>query len=159
LPEESTRLLEQEIKGEDEYNAELSGKKGGIDDNPWEAKPGVSASGEFNFQGAFNKNFEGQSMKDDDFAKGRGSIMVGSKAKNSNVKFEDFKIITLLGRGTFGKVFLAKLPGSEQQYAIKAIRKDVLLDFKQVANTKLEKDILFSCEHPFLCGMDYMFQS
>ena len=82
--------------------------------------------------------------------------MVGFK-KNSNVKFEDFKIITLLGRGTFGKVFLAKLPNSDQQYAIKAIRKDVLLDFKQVANTKLEKDILFSCEHPFLVGMDYMF--
>ena len=158
MPEESTRLLDQEIKGEDEYNAELSGKKADINDNPWEAKPNVGQSGEFNFQGAFNKNFEGQSMKDDDFEKGRGSIMVGFK-KNSNVKFEDFKIITLLGRGTFGKVFLAKLPNSDQQYAIKAIRKDVLLDFKQVANTKLEKDILFSCEHPFLVGMDYMFQS
>lgn len=85
-------------------------------------------------------------------------MMVGFR-QNSNVKFEDFKIITLLGRGTFGKVFLAKLPGSDKQYAIKAIRKDVLLDFKQVANTKLEKDILFSCEHPFLVGMDYMFQS
>lgn len=68
--------------------------------------------------------------------------------------------MTLLGRGTFGKVFLAQLPiENNRQFAIKAIRKDVLLDFKQVANTKLEKDILFSCEHPFLVGMEYMFQS
>jgi serine/threonine protein kinase len=28
-----------------------------------------------------------------------------------------------------------------------------------VQNTKLEKDILFSCDHPFLVGMDYLFQS
>lgn len=34
-----------------------------------------------------------------------------------------------------------------------------MLDFKQVKNTKLEKDILFSCDHPFLVGMDYLFQT
>ena len=67
----------------------------------------------------------------------------------------------MLGKGTFGKVFLSQLKGDQsgKQYAIKAIRKDVLLDFKQVQNTRLEKDILFSCDHPFLCGMDYLFQS
>jgi len=35
----------------------------------------------------------------------------------------------------------------------------VLLEYDQVNNTKLEKDILFSCDHPFLVGMDYLFQS
>ena len=40
--------------------------------------------------------------------------MVGFK-KNSNVKFEDFKIVTLLGRGTFGKVFLALLPSENNR--------------------------------------------
>jgi len=74
---------------------------------------------------------------------------------------EDFEKKALLGKGTFGKVFLAQLRGDTtgKQFAIKAIRKDVLLDFKQVQNTRLEKDILFSCDHPFLCGMDYLFQS
>ena len=32
------------------------------------------------------------------------------------------------GRGAFGKVFLARLKGHEQLYAIKALRKDVLLN-------------------------------
>lgn len=86
----------------------------------------------------------------------RQSELIGFR-KNSNVRFEDFQILTLLGRGTFGKVFLSKLNNSEQQYAIKTIRKDILLDFKQVQNTKLEKDILLSCDHPFLVGMDYLF--
>ena len=73
---------------------------------------------------------------------------------------EDFVLKLMLGRGTFGKVFLAELPSANNKpYAIKAIRKDVLLDFKQVKNTKLEKDILFSCDHPFLVGMDFLFQT
>jgi serum/glucocorticoid-regulated kinase 2 len=65
----------------------------------------------------------------------------------------------LLGRGTFGKVFLAELTKEKKFYAIKAIRKDVLIEFNQVQNTKLEKDILLSCDHPNLVGMDYLFQS
>jgi len=45
---------------------------------------------------------------------------------------EDFEKKALLGKGTFGKVFLAQLRGDTtgKQFAIKAIRKDVLLDFK-----------------------------
>ena len=74
-----------------------------------------------------------------------------------NVKLEDFKLITVLGRGTFGKVYLAELAQNKNLYAIKSIRKDVLLEYDQVNNTKLEKDILFSCDHPFLVGMDFLF--
>lgn len=76
-----------------------------------------------------------------------------------DVKLEDFKLKVVLGRGTFGKVYLAELKQNKILYAIKSIRKDVLLEYDQVNNTKLEKDILFSCDHPFLVGMDYLFQS
>ena len=86
--------------------------------------------------------------------------MIGSRS-NVARRLEDFQKKALIGKGTFGKVFLAELAGdtSGKQYAIKAIRKDVLLDFKQVQNTRLEKDILFSCDHPFLVGMEYLFQT
>ena len=90
----------------------------------------------------------------------RASVMVAFRT-NANVRLEQFQKKALLGKGTFGKVFLAELQGdpTQKQYAIKAIRKDVLLDFKQVQNTRLEKDILFSCDHPFLVGMEYLFQT
>lgn len=39
----------------------------------------------------------------------RQSVLVGFRKDNSDVKYEDFKIKMLLGRGTFGKVFLAEL--------------------------------------------------
>ena len=47
--------------------------------------------------------------------------------------FEDFKMIMVLGRGAFGKVYLGKLTcngedKSQKLYAIKSIRKDILID-------------------------------
>lgn len=44
-------------------------------------------------------------------------------------------------------------------YAIKVIRKDVLIEYDQVESTLVEKDVLFSANHPFLVGMDFLFQS
>ena len=47
------------------------------------------------------------------------------------VKLEDFDIISQLGRGTFGRVYLGELniKGQKKLYAIKAIRKDVLIEY------------------------------
>ena len=36
LPDESQRLLDLEIKGEEEYNAELRRKRANIDDSPFD---------------------------------------------------------------------------------------------------------------------------
>lgn len=84
-----------------------------------------------------------------------------SRKKNVDVKLNDFKIVTQIGRGTFGRVYLAELVenGQPKRYAIKAIRKDILIEYDQIANTKTERDVMFECEHPFLVGMDYLFQS
>ena len=75
----------------------------------------------------------------------------------ASVKMEDFKLLMVLGRGAFGKVFLAELRFNKQLYAIKSIRKDILIEMDQVESTLLEKDIMFECDHPFLVGMEYLF--
>lgn len=56
-------------------------------------------------------------------------------------------------------MFLAEKKNTKHLYAIKALRKDVLLDYDQIESTKLEKDILLRAQHPFLVGMDYVFQT
>jgi len=42
--------------------------------------------------------------------------------------FEDFKLLMVLGRGAFGKVFLAELMLNNKLYAVKSIRKDILIE-------------------------------
>ena len=50
---------------------------------------------------------------------------------------EDFVIDKVIGRGAFGKVFLATF--GDKKYAIKSIRKDILLEYDQVDGVMLEK--------------------
>lgn len=151
LPEDSARLLDDEIKGEEEYNASLRAKKADIEDSPFDFDDNTG----FQRQGSMGQANMTIDNQDDDI---RASVMVGSR-KQMQCKLSDFEFKLLLGRGTFGKVFLAELRGSKKMYAIKTIRKDVLIEYNQVQNTKLEKDILLSCDHPNLVGMDYLFQS
>lgn len=42
-------------------------------------------------------------------------------------------------------------------YAIKVLRKDVLLDAEQIDATFLEKNIMFNASSPFLANMNYIF--
>lgn len=80
-----------------------------------------------------------------------------SKAAMKDLTLEDFEIKHVLGKGTFGKVYLTQLRTTDDLYAIKSIRKDVLIETDQIESTKLERDILLDCESPFLVGMDYVF--
>jgi serine/threonine protein kinase len=65
----------------------------------------------------------------------------------------------MVGKGTFGKVFLVQHSQTGNYYAMKCIRKDTVIDNEQFDNIKLEKDILFNIDHPFIVGMDYVFQN
>ncbi len=75
------------------------------------------------------------------------------------VKLTDFIIRKMIGKGTFGKVYLVQHNKSEKIYAMKCIRKDIIIDNEQFENIKLEKDILFNIEHPFIVNMEYVFQN
>jgi serum/glucocorticoid-regulated kinase 2 len=43
-------------------------------------------------------------------------------------------------------------------YAMKSIRKDVVIDSEQLENLRLEKHIMLCVEHPFIINMEYVFQ-
>lgn len=43
-------------------------------------------------------------------------------------------------------------------YAMKSIRKDVVIDSEQLENLRLEKHIMLCVEHPFVISMEYVFQ-
>ena len=79
------------------------------------------------------------------------------RQKDEVVDLKDFTIKSVIGRGSFGKVFLVQKIQDGKVYAMKSLRKDVILDYEQVESTKLEKQILLEADHPFLVGMEYVF--
>jgi serum/glucocorticoid-regulated kinase 2 len=56
-------------------------------------------------------------------------------------------------------VFLVEKKNTKEVFAMKSLRKDVIIDYDQVESTKLEKEILLQADHPFLVGMNYVFQT
>jgi serine/threonine protein kinase len=58
----------------------------------------------------------------------RKSTILRSR-RPTKVTLESFELVSQLGRGTFGKVYLALLKTTKEYFAIKVIRKDVLLEY------------------------------
>lgn len=87
------------------------------------------------------------------------TTMLYQKGKKGNVCIEDFHLLKVLGRGAFGKVILAKKKSSGKIYAIKVLKKQVIIDLEQLEHTKAEKKILSHVNHPFLVGLEYAFQT
>ena len=82
----------------------------------------------------------------DDYASSKGSfgdnsnLSLDDECKNSiatfvkdpsqkSVSLKDFQIVSVIGRGSFGKVFLVKKKDTQEVFAMKSLRKDVILEY------------------------------
>ena len=93
-------------------------------------------------------------------SKGKKSGTIFSKHQTiKHVSLEDFQIMKVIGRGSFGKVCLVQYKKTKELYAMKSLKKDVLLDQDQVESTIVEKKILEKLDYPFLVGMVFCFQT
>ncbi|KAJ6229599.1 ribosomal protein S6 KINASE [Anaeramoeba flamelloides] len=79
--------------------------------------------------------------------------------KTDKVSLKDFKLISVIGRGTYGKVMLVKKKDTEEVYAMKSLQKGMLADHQQISHTMSERNVLMRVKHPFLVGLQYSFQS
>uniref|UniRef100_A0AAQ5ZTV3 non-specific serine/threonine protein kinase n=1 Tax=Amphiprion ocellaris TaxID=80972 RepID=A0AAQ5ZTV3_AMPOC len=71
-------------------------------------------------------------------------------SKSRNKTMIDFEYLKLLGKGTFGKVILVKEKSTGVHYAMKILRKMVIIAKDEVAHTVTESRVLQNTRHPFL---------
>lgn len=111
---------------------------------------------------------------------GRGSGGIGNAVKNSGIqetfvdglsdsfvqktpisapRLDSFKMIKVVGKGSFGKVFLVREIKTSEMFALKVLRKDNIIKRNQVEHTRTERSVLGYVNHPFIVGLKMAFQS
>ena len=78
--------------------------------------------------------------------------------QNPNATLEDFSQLKVLGRGSFGKVVLVRLEKTKKLYAMKILKKELVIKRKQVNHTMTERSLLEKLNHTFIVKLFYAFQ-
>ena len=76
----------------------------------------------------------------------------------TRLSYNDFEILKLLGKGSFGKVLLVKRKINNQLYAMKILKKDVIQIKHQQDHTKTERILLANIKSPFIVNLYFAFQ-
>uniref|UniRef100_A0A8C9F764 non-specific serine/threonine protein kinase n=1 Tax=Pavo cristatus TaxID=9049 RepID=A0A8C9F764_PAVCR len=90
---------------------------------------------------------------------GAEEMEVSMTKPKHKVTMNEFEYLKLLGKGTFGKVILVKEKATGRYYAMKILKKEVIVAKDEVAHTLTENRVLQNSRHPFLTALKYSFQT
>ena len=71
---------------------------------------------------------------------------------------DDYKALSVIGKGTYAKVMLVRSKVDHQVYAMKVLKKKYIIEKGQEKNIMTEKNILCELQHPFLVSLKECFQ-
>ncbi|XP_039147794.1 serine/threonine-protein kinase N isoform X5 [Drosophila simulans] len=87
----------------------------------------------------------------------------GKQPPNAGMlSMDNFRLLSVLGRGHFGKVILSQLRSNNQYYAIKALKKGDIIARDEVESLLSEKrifEVANAMRHPFLVNLYSCFQT
>ncbi len=93
---------------------------------------------------------------------GTGKIRIGVEYienRTRSLKIEDFDLLKVVGKGSFGKVMQVKKKDTQRIYALKTIRKAHIISRSEVAHTLAERSVLSQINNPFIVPLKFTFQS
>jgi serine/threonine protein kinase len=65
----------------------------------------------------------------------------------------------ILGKGSFGEVYLVQKQTSKEFFAMKVLQKDKLMGQNLVKYARTERNVLSYTNHPFIVGLNFAFQT
>ena len=89
----------------------------------------------------------------------KNNIKIKPKFNNTEVCYNDFEIIKVIGRGFVGKIILVKYKKDGKYYAMKMMRKDQIISQELENNILLEKNILIEAQCEFILSLSFFFQT
>lgn len=82
-----------------------------------------------------------------------------ASANPARPSLDDFILIQVVGKGSYGKVMLVKHKDEGSVFAMKMLRKENVIKRNQVEHTKTERNVLEAVSHPFIVTLHYAFQT
>ncbi|KAJ6559122.1 kinase-like domain-containing protein [Mycena vulgaris] len=112
----------------------------------------------------FIPNFDDGGTQDQwyDLAGGAGKIQIGVAYQPTNdlsLTIDDFELITVIGKGSFGKVMQVRKRDTSRIYALKTIRKMHIVNRNEITHTLAERLVLAQVNSPFIVPLKFSFQS
>ncbi|KAM0790732.1 hypothetical protein ACM66B_004587 [Microbotryomycetes sp. NB124-2] len=87
---------------------------------------------------------------------GRERVLL--RKRRTKLKLDQFHIVTQVGQGGYGEVYLARHKETNQVVALKKMRKKTLLKMDEIRHVLTERDILASTNSPWLVRLLFAFQ-
>ncbi|EGR28006.1 protein kinase domain protein [Ichthyophthirius multifiliis] len=87
------------------------------------------------------------------------SISTHSNFSEEKIDINTFNIFGMIGKGSFGEVFLVEKRDNMQLYAMKVLQKSKILNNNLTKYALTERNILSSIKHPFIVKLVYAFQN
>lgn len=110
-------------------------------------------------------NIQSLSFVEAEFIYDRGSESSTANATGAaiqakrTINLDSFHIIKVIGKGSFGKVFLVREKATGKLHALKVLKKEYIIRKNQVEHTKTERSVLEYIRHPYIVGLTMAFQT
>lgn len=80
-------------------------------------------------------------------------------ASKCHYTMDNFEILSVIGKGYYGKVMLCQKKGTDEVYAIKTVHKSRLVRSNKVQTIFTERNSLMKARHPFIVHFYFSFQT
>ena len=87
-------------------------------------------------------------------------FLTTNPVSESQISLDDSNILKVIGRGSYAKVLMVELKQTKRIYAMKVIKKELVMDEEDIDWVQTEKHVFEQASnHPFLVGLHSCFQT